>query len=377
MIYVLFAITMLAIDVYSWGYVLSSMPFTRVVPLVSLVDRHGAVNGLAYVSMLLVLFAWYAYIVRGVLQKRIGSRQLFVYIGILIVTLLFSFPAFSNDIFNYIATAKVTYLYRENPYIVMPIDIPNEPMLVFLQAANKTALYGPTWIAFTALPLIAGAGNLLRTVYCVKILVSVFFTGVLFMIWKLTRRLDAVALFAFNPLVIVDTLVSSHNDVVMMYLALAALYVLLQKRYVRAVLLLLLSVLVKGATVFLVPVFMYVWWRQRVGEVNRERLWLYCTYAMFAVFLLSPLREEIYSWYFIWVLSFAVLRETFDIYWAIALGFTMGLPLRFLPFAVTGSWTGITFLVKKIVTVVLPIASGALWYILHGKVALSLGKPKR
>ncbi len=358
MTYLLFAVTLFMLSVYSWGFVDPNMPFVHVPFLQKLVFDRGAVSSVIYVSLLLLVFAWYAYFWRKATAQQLSVRRFLVYLGILVGVLFFSFPAFSNDIFNYMATARVAFRYHENPYIVMPIDIPNEPMLHFLQAANKTALYGPTWILITWVPYVLGLGNLLGTMYLFKLVAVGFYLGLIGLIWKMTKRLPAVVFFAFNPLVIVDTLVDAHNDVVMMTLALLAFYALKRKRYVWGAVLLALSILVKGATLFLVPVFIYAWWMQNRKAIDWERIWTWASYSMFVIFLLSPLREEIYSWYFIWILTFVSLRKRSDIITAIALGFTFGLPLRFLPFVYYRSWEGITPLIKKIVTFLPPALSG-------------------
>ncbi len=359
--YLFFAITLLCISIYSWGFVDPNMPFVHIPVLQRLVYRQGLGSSAVYVGLLIMLFGWYGYIWRKSVTKQLSVRQLLVYLGILVGVLFLSFPAFSNDIFNYIATARVTYLYRENPYIVMPIDIPNEPMLHFLQAANKTALYGPTWILVTYLPHILGLGNLLGTMYLFKLVAVGFYFLLVGLIWKITKRISAVVCFAFNPLVIIDTLVDAHNDVVMMSLALAAFYMLRRKQYAWSVTLLLASIFVKGATLFLVPVFLYAWWMQKKRTVDWESVWTVAAFSMFVIFLLSPIREEIYSWYFIWVLTFISLRKRFDIVTVIALAFTFGLPLRFLPFVYSRNWAGTTPLIKKIVTFVPPILTGLVY----------------
>jgi hypothetical protein len=316
---------------------------------------------------LLVLFAWYGYFWRKAAAKQLTVHELCVYGGILIGVLFFSYPAFSNDIFNYIATAKVTNLYRENPYLVMPIDIPNEPMLKFLQAANKTALYGPTWIAMTVVPYVIGGGSLLATMYATKAIIAGLYLALSYLIWKFTRRITAVVLFAFNPLVILETVVSAHNDVAMMFLAVAGFYALKHKRYAVSFLCMLLSVFVKGATLFLIPVFVYTWVQQKNGKPEWERIWTLSAVSMFIIFLLSPIREEIYSWYFIWVFTFIALRDKFDLISYVGLGFTFGLPLRFFPFAYTGQWGGTAPVIKKIVTFFPPLVS-AIVYARHKKV---------
>lgn len=364
MISVVFAIIVICLSVYSWGFVDANAPFVHIAALRNLVYHERLVSSGIYAGLFVLWYAWY---VIAWHRNRLSVRKIGIAVGILVAVLVLSYPAFSNDIFNYIATAKVAYLYRENPYLVMPIDIPNEPMLRFMHAANKTALYGPVWIAMTVIPHVAGFGNLLATMYGFKLFVAGWYLLLVWLVWDMTKRANAVIFIALNPLVVIHTLVDGHNDVVMMALALIAFRLLHRKRYLIAAAVLLLSVGIKGATVILVPVFAYVWLRLRADKtVDWERVWTGAAISMFAVFFLSPIREEIYSWYFIWVLVFVALRKRTDILTAVSLGFTFGLPLRFLPFAYTGDWGGITPAVKAVVTAVPPVVAG-IWYALRKK----------
>ena len=71
-----------------------------------------------YIFFVLLFFVFYWYFYNRITKKNIKKI-----IFISIVFLFFSYPAIlSFDIFNYIFTAKVFYLYHENPYIVMPIE---------------------------------------------------------------------------------------------------------------------------------------------------------------------------------------------------------------------------------------------------------------
>ncbi|MEK7587381.1 MAG: hypothetical protein AAB457_01010, partial [Patescibacteria group bacterium] len=76
---------------------------------------------------------------------------------------------------------------------------------------------------------------------------------------------------------------------------------------------------------------------------------------------LSPIREEIYAWYFIWPLTFLALVDKPTILHAVSYGFSLGLMLRIVPFFYTRSWSGITPMVKRIVTFVPPLISTLLY----------------
>ena len=354
------------LTVYSWGFVDRNSPLQTLSFLYELVYEKRIFSGIVFSGMTILFFAVYLRLLYLAQANKIKPASVFRLLILISVILVFSFPAFSNDIFNYIATAKVTYLYQENPYLVMPIEIPNESMLSFLHASNKVALYGPVWILLTGIPHLLGAGNLLLTLFAFKVFVMAFYWGLTWLIWKMTRNLRSVVLFAFNPLVLTNTLIDGHNDIVMMFLAVMSFYLLTKRRFGLAAVFLLSSILIKGATVFLVPVFLWVVWR-RTERIDWQRVWYLCALSLYAIFFLSPLREEMYSWYFIWPLAFVALRGSFDFLTLVSLAISLGLSFRFAPFAFTRNWGGRTPLIKNVVTIG-PAVFTALWYAIRKKI---------
>lgn len=291
-----------------------------------------------YCMAVIVFFAFYLYFLRKI--KDIKHLK-----AILLVTffiLIFSYPAIlSYDIFNYAATAKVTYFYHENPYLVMPNEFIGDPVLLFTRATNKTALYGPMWIIFSSIPYVLGFGNYLVSLFLFKLLSALFYFGVVWIIYKLSHKsLSKTLFFALNPLVLIETFVSGHNDVVMVFLALYSLYLLRERRKALSGLFLALSILIKYATIFLLPVWMYIFYLNiKKKYVDWNSIYFYSLICMFSVFLLSPLREEMYPWYAIWFIPFAALVENKAIK-ALAAAFSFGLMLRYIPYMLLGTYTG-------------------------------------
>lgn len=275
-------------------------------------------------------------------KKRIGFKNIKLLISITVVILFFSYPAMlSYDIFNYLTTAKVLFFYKENPYIVMPIEFVGEPFLSFTRAANKTALYGPAWILLTGIPYLASFGNFILLLFAFKFVIILFYIATVFLIWKFTKDVFSTAFFALNPLVIIETIGSGHNDIVMIFFALLSFYLLMHKRIWLGFLFLLISIFVKYATIFLVPVFIYIAWQSKKDKVNWGKIFTISALIMFAVFLiLSPLREEIYPWYAIWFLIFVALipSKKFILYTSII--FSFSLLLRYVPYMLSGSYLG-------------------------------------
>ena len=91
---------------------------------------------LSTVIFVLIVFALsFQYFVLLLLsyKNRITKRTLWVLIFLTSIILLFSYPAFSYDIFNYMFYAKTIAFYGKNPYQVVPLDFTGvEPWLSFM-----------------------------------------------------------------------------------------------------------------------------------------------------------------------------------------------------------------------------------------------------
>lgn len=304
-----------------------------------------------YFIFLSLFFLLYFLTLRLIQSQKLKAKNIFVLIGVCVGILLFSYPAvLSFDIFNYIATAKVTFFYHENPYIVMPFEFLGDPLLLFTHASNKLALYGPLWIGLTSIPYYLGLNNFLLTLFNFKLFIVPFYLGSTFLIWKISKNVFSVAAFALNPLVLIETLVSSHNDIVMMFLALPAFFFLSNKKFFSW-LWILGSILIKYATAALVPIFIYAIIQKKIKE---KKIFQYCAFSMFLIFALSFLREEIYPWYAIWFLIFVCLLPQKKSLFLLSGALSFGLMLRYVPFMLYGTYYGTTPLLKIILTI-LPV----------------------
>lgn len=294
---------------------------------------------LFYVISILFLFSFYGFFLFQIKRKKLHLKDFYFLLGLSLVLFIFSYPTIlSYDIFNYMATAKVTFFYRENPYIVMPIEFINDMLLSYTRAANKTALYGPAWILLSGVPFTLSFGNVLIQVFLFKFLTGIFYILMVFLLYRLTKNFFMVVLFSLNPLVLIEVLVSGHNDVVMMAFALFSFYFLQKKNIFWAFVFIFLSIFIKYATIFLLPVFIFVLWKVSVRkEVSWNKIWKYSAFFMFLIFLLSPIREELYPWYFLWVFPFVVLwKNKFAVNLSIA--FSFGLLFYYVPYMYTGHY---------------------------------------
>jgi hypothetical protein len=359
----LYAFVLSVFVIFSYGFVdknliLSSNWLYRMVhdPLQFFAYEKRGWAGLTYVIIIIGLFILYGFVLKKIRQKILSWSDIKKLIIITSIGTFLAFPAFSYDLFNYMTTARVTFLHKENPWVIKPIEIPNDPDLAYTRAANKVALYGPTWLSLTAIPHYLGLGNTWLTLYAFKGLVTVFYLLTIFALYKLTKNKEMVVFWGLNPLVQLEILTGGHNDIVMIFITLISLVVLskptIQNR-VFSGLLFILSVFVKGATLILLPVYV-------LPGFFRKNIWLLTSVLLFAVFLVSPLREELYPWYAVWFLTFLplvpgkkgkVLRE-------LSIVLTFGLLLRYTPYIVTREYSGMNQIVRTALPILALIAYG-------------------
>ena len=317
-----------------------------------------------YSSIILTFFAFYAYFLNSFRRK---TFNFFDFKFIIVLTLLFlflSYPAMvSFDIFNYIATAKVLFFYNENPYIIMPIQFSGDPLLLFMHAANKTALYGPVWILITAIPYYLGFGNFILTLFSFKLFAAFFYLASVWILHRMTKNVFYTSFFALNPLVVLETLVSGHNDIVMMFFALLSMLFLKDKKIVWAIIFIFLSIFIKFSTIFLLPMGIYVLFQYAVNKsVNWKKILYLSSFFMFFIFLLSPIREEMYPWYAIWFLTFLPFMQNRLIRY-VYLAFSFGLLFRDIPFMLLGTYSQPTPIIRTAFTAA-PIAAVFLYLFL-------------
>lgn len=329
-------------------------------------ESHREIISVIYLLFIFLFFFCYYF-----LLKRINLKILKNIVIVTAMILIFAYPAMlSFDIFNYIFTSKVLFFYQENPYIIMPIEFINDPLLNFTRAANKVALYGPLWLSLTGIPFLLSLGNFLIALINFKILVSIFYFAITFLIYKMTKNAYKTAFFALNPLVLIETLVSGHNDVLMMFFALLSIYFLKKEKVVFAIILIFLSILIKYATIFLFPVFVYYFYLKfKKQKIIWEKIYWYSFILMFMIFVLSFIREEIYPWYGIWFLTFVPLLMNKKSIISFSFLISFLLLLRYIPYMYFGDYLRIGAIIKEAITFVPLIIFVFLNKFIHPRIA--------
>lgn len=348
----LFSVTLFLLTAFSYAFVDGNFFPLKNFYTGFATERRDIVTVL-YILFIITIYGLYITLLRLAQKNKITFGQVRKLILISVLLLFFAYPAMlSFDIFNYLTTAKVTFFYKENPYIVMPIEFTSDVNFMFTRAANKLALYGPSWILLTFIPYFLGAQNILTTVFAFKGLVVSFYLATAWLIWKMSKSIHSLVFFMLNPLVLIETLVSSHNDIVMMFFALFSFYLIKQRRLILAVFMFISSILIKFAVIILLPLFIFSLYSSfRKKELNLDKIYVISAFLMTFMVVVSPLREELYPWYIIWVLIFIALIPKHKFLQTFSIALSFGALLRYVPFLYTGSYFGITPFIRETVTI--------------------------
>jgi len=284
-----------------------------------------------YLILIFLLFTNYYLLIWLVRKKRLSEKQLWFLILITAAILLFSYPAFSHDIFNYIFDARIFTKYRLNPYHFKPLDFPQDPWTRFMHWTHVTYSYGPAWLLISIPFSFLGMGKFLPTLFLFKLLSCFSYLGSVFLLGKILEKIDSpkkllgIAFFAFNPLVIIEALVSAHHESVIIFFTFLFVYFLIENRKALSFPFFLLSAGIKYVTAPLFPLLI-LGFKKRLAMI-----------LMIASLVFVLIKKEIQPWYFLWVLPFIALNIKNWLMLASAF-FSFGLLLRYAPFLYYGHW---------------------------------------
>lgn len=309
------------------------------------------ISTVIFVSIIGFWFFLYAALLGAIRSKQLSGTQVWRIIVVVTVLLVFSYPAFSYDLFNYIFTAKTVLVYHKNPYEVTPLQFAGiDPLISIMRWTHLPSAYTPFWIALTLPAYLLGFGKFLFVVWNLKIMVAFFYLLAVIGVKRVLERVEpthvvlGTAVFALNPLVIIESLVSAHNDIAMMALAVWAILFLMRKKPVASWIALSLSVAVKLMTITLIPIFI------GIKYVVDWRKWSLIVLGIGFLIVLS--KREPLPWYWIWFMPFIAFLPMKKRLINLAGWYSFALLLRYAPYLYYGNWNAPVPILKWWVTLV-------------------------
>ena len=169
------------------------------------------------------------------------------------VVLLFAPPFLSNDLFHYAVFGRAVAFSGTNPYTHPIGSMTSDPLMPFATWPGSTSHFGASFTWLSALVARVGGDSVFGTALAFKGWMVACNLATCWMIPRLTRALHgdgtlALALYAWNPVVLLEVAVMGHNDALMITLALAGLLLYVSGKPWWAFLALVLSADVKQVT---------------------------------------------------------------------------------------------------------------------------------
>lgn len=304
-------------------------------------------SSLIFAVIVLFLFLFYIFILRSVGNKLFTVRKITIFLITGIAVLFISYPAFSHDIFNYMFDARIITKYFSNPYVHSALNFPDDLWTRFMHWTHRTYPYGPVWLLITLPVSLAGLGKFVATLAGFKLLFILFHLGNIYVISKILEKINpknriwGVIFYALNPLIIIESLVSPHNEVMMLFFLLLSIYItFIRKNIFAGFISLLLSVGIKFATFTVVPVLIFY---KLFSDRIKIRYWVMAIFVfMLPSVLLEIIYRQIYPWYFIPLIGVSALLTEHKLIPIIISAVSLSAMLIYLPYLYLGEYTGLT-----------------------------------
>lgn len=167
-------------------------------------------------------------------SKRYRQTRVILLVGAALAGLFFVFtPAMlSHDILVYASYSRLLAQYHANPYFVPLTAFPHDPYVALNYWSGAVSAYGPLWLGVCWL-----VGLLVGPQVAAYVLAFRLFALAIHLlnIWLVTRTLPSLGaspraitlgalLYAWNPLVVLESGFGGHNDVFMLTFILLGIY---------------------------------------------------------------------------------------------------------------------------------------------------------
>ena len=190
----------------------------------------GPLAGPLFYAALWVALALYVVVLRG--AHDIPLRFALGAVAGLHLVFLLAPPLLSQDVFSYIAYARLGVEHGLDPYTHAPVDIPADAVFPFAGSKDAVSAYGPlfTLLSYPLSPLgVPAALWILKTIAAAA---SLALVAVVWRIAKALGRDPVVPALAvgLHPLVLVHVVGGAHNEALVMLVAMAGVLVWVRGR---------------------------------------------------------------------------------------------------------------------------------------------------
>jgi hypothetical protein len=222
--------------------------------------------------------------------------------GIILSTLLLGLlyilipVATSQDLFSYIAYARMLFVYHFNPLVLPPTAIPHDIIYRYIYWVHQPSIYGPVWVwlcgILLEITLHMGFTHVASMVLMLRLFSLAMHLGSVQLIWSISgymqrttpysassqqQRIRATLAFAWNPFLLFEAAVNAHVDITMLFFVLLSVWLLLpHMRYpilstALSAFMLALASSIKITLIFFIPgllLFLFLRYMQRWTHIS-------------------------------------------------------------------------------------------------------------
>jgi alpha-1,6-mannosyltransferase len=175
---------------------------------------------LFYAGLWLALLLYALVVLRA---ADVSRRTAAGVIAALHVVFLLAPPLLSQDVFSYIAYARLGVEHGLDPYTHAPLAIPGDPVFGFAGSKDAESVYGP---AFTLLTYPLSGLGVAGAFWVLKVVAAAASLGIVALVWRIATTLGrdpvAPALFVgLNPHLLVHDVAGAHNETLVVLLTVA------------------------------------------------------------------------------------------------------------------------------------------------------------
>jgi hypothetical protein len=250
----------------AWFPLYPNVHHNRLYDIFSLSPRFAA--GLAYLLLVISLFAlhWLAY--RQLQQKVIPVTWILAGAVLFALPLLFTYPINATDVYRYFLGGRITAIYQQSPLETAPAAFADDPYMSLAgEWINDTSPYGPVWETAAAALVWASGATLFPGLVFFKALGAIVHLLSAILIAALLIGRDArtrngrVLLWAWNPALLLTFVVNAHNDSLMLFWLLLGFWLQQRGRPGWGLVVMTLAPLTKAIALLALPFFWLATWQ--------------------------------------------------------------------------------------------------------------------
>ena len=229
-----------------------------------------------YLIILAIMTILYSLIIKK--QKEIfkNIKQVLSYTLIISAIFLISISFTCSDVFYYLGIGRLDSQYKENPYYVTITDFVESQEnideikkdTVLMQGyqndwADTTVVYGPIWTVVCKFVAALSFGNIDIGIFIFRAINILIHITNCYLIYKISNKKIFSVIYGLNPYMLIEGIVSIHNDIFVVCFILLGLYLLIKKKKLKlALIFLAMATAIKYFAILLLPLFIIYHFRE-------------------------------------------------------------------------------------------------------------------